>query len=360
MTKRIVFALLFVIALPVFGGTNRWTAGAPPQAECDPNYIRCSNAVGLAVDPLNENILYVAYSTGKQQASDRHGIWRSDDGGATWTRLPVGEIDWPVAVRISPVDGMLYLLTRSSLYRSPNGGALWQKMTSPAFYVDSTDLICDPLDASVLYLAQANACGFGNCIEGGVKRSDDRGQHWSDAGLKKVTVSQLAIDPVDSSTVYAVSEGRLYQSGNRGGSWKTITPTGAPSISTVVVDPTVSSVVYTTGGTYSAPLTGIYKSTDRARTWRLLQDETFKPGGPNLLAIDALHPLQLLATNGYGTVIRSTNGGESWSVFNEGLVGASVRQLIIGASGTTFHAVADNGYVFHYRIAHPRRRVAGK
>ena len=316
----------------------------------------------MALDPLDDDVLYVAFSTGPQQARNRHGLWRSDDRGLTWTRLSLGterEIDRPVAVRISPVDGTIYVLTRVALHRSADRGSTWFQHDGPANYVSNTDLLVDPHNAGTIYVAQEKSCGFGTCIEGGVKRSDDRGKSWRDVGLKKLTVSQLAADPHDASTLHAVSEGKLYQTRNRGSAWKAVTPLGASAISAVAVDPQVSSTIYTTGGTFSTPMTGIYKSTDRAQSWRLLDGDAFTSGGENVIAIDPHNPLQILATTGTGTLIRTTDGGESWQRFQDGLQGADPLQLIVGRNNT-FHAIAENGLLFHYEVAHPRRRAAEK
>ena len=357
MTLRSLAAVFLFSALPAAAGVNRWTEGSPPHAACDvpgPNY--CSEVTSIALDPFDERVIYAAMSSGPFQAADRHGLWRSDDGGTSWVRLPLQLDNAPVSVGVAK-NGALYVLSKSSFHRSLDGGRTWTHSSLPVDYVNSTDLAVDPRNGNTLFVSQENFCWLG-CTGGGVWRSDDGGNHWKAIGLGKTFVSRVAVDPTDSSTVYATTfEGQLFQTRNGGGSWKDVTP-GGP-ISMVVVDPIVPSTVYAVTGTFAQPFTGVFKSTDRAKSWRLIQDARLKDGGTTtVIAIDPVRPLNLLATMGYGTVVRSVDGGESWSLFDDGLAGFFRSQLVIAPSGGVFHAVLENGFIYHYTLVPPRRRAS--
>jgi hypothetical protein len=83
-----------------------------------------------------------------------------------------------------------------------------------------------------------------------------------------------------------------------------------------------------------------------------------------VLAIDSLHPLQLVAASGpglgYGNVARSVDGGESWNVLQDAAMTIYPNELLVGSTGADFHAITANGFIYHYSLVHPRRRAAGK
>lgn len=345
--------------MPAVAGVNRWTEGSPPHAACEsPGPTYCSEVTSIALDPFDERVIYAAMSSGPYGVADRHGVWRSDDGGTSWTRLPLQLDNAPVTVGVAK-NGALYVLSEWSFHRSLDGGATWGHSSLPKDYVNNTDLAVDPRNGNILFASQQIVCVFG-CTGGGVWRSDDGGNHWKAIGLDKTFVSRVAVDPTDSSTLYATTfEGHLFQTRNGGGSWKDVTP-GGP-VSMVVVDPIIPSTVYAVTGTFSQSFNGVFKSTDRAKSWRLIRDARLTDGGTtNVIAIDPVRPLNLLATMGYGTVMRSMDGGESWSFFNDGLASFFRSQLVIAPSGVVFHAVLENGFIYHYTLVPPRRRATAQ
>ena len=374
VTRRASIAafLTCLLAAAVQGGVNRWTEGGPPRAtECSFGALPCSEVAAIALDPFDENILYAILYTGSLDPEYRHSLWRSEDGGESWTRLRFRSrdvYDPLLSLAISPNDPQtMYVLSRQKFFRSADGGNTWTESTLPEWYVWNTAMAVAPANGNTIYVGQEKSCGFGVCIDGGVYRSDDGGRRWREAGLEHQTIASLATDPSDPSTVYAVTnEGRLFQSRNRGGSWSDVGPKGAP-VTMVAVDPVSSSTLYATPrGTN--PLAGIYKSADRGKSWRLIEGENLGGGGHNIITIDAIHSMHLLATSGFGTVIRSTNGGETWTRLHDGITGPPTGidriggpvQLLIAPSGWTFHAVYEGGHVFHYQLVPPRRRAVRK
>lgn len=375
MTRRnspIAVFLGCFIAAAAHGGVNRWTEGGPPRAtECFPGSLPCSEVAAIALDPFDERILYAILYTASINPEYRHSLWRSEDGGETWTRLLFrsrDSYDPLLSLAISPNDPRtIYVLSRNMFFRSVDGGNSWAESTLPEWYVWNTVMAVAPGNGNTLYVGQEKSCGFGVCIDGGVYRSDDGGRRWREAGLEHQTIAALATDPSDPATVYAVTDqGKLFQTRNRGGSWSDVGPKGAV-VTMVVVDPVSSSTIYATPRSDN-PVAGMYKSTDRGKSWRRIEGENLGIGGHNIITIDAIHSLHLLATSGYGTIIRSTNGGETWSRFNDGITGppngidriGGAVQLVIAPSGWTFHAVFEGGHVFHYQLVPGRRRAVRK
>src|SRR6267378_453737 len=135
---------------------------------------------------------------------------------------------------------------------------------------------------------------------------------WTTSGPEGSSISCLAIDPLSSTTLYAVGGG-LFKSTDRGRSWDFIGPDGACPL---VIDPlTPTTLYYPTSS-------GVAKSTDGGSTWRSLE---IAPGlrlmGVTALAIDPQTPTTLYAgawskpyvdRQGEG-VFKTTDGGETWA-----------------------------------------------
>ncbi len=89
----------------------------------------------LAFDPLNPNIIYAG--TGERfydRAVQGAGIFKSTDGGATWTQL-AATANWLYVSSISAlpgVTGTLLAATDSGIYRTTNGGGTWTPISIPA------------------------------------------------------------------------------------------------------------------------------------------------------------------------------------------------------------------------------------
>lgn len=116
------------------------------------------------MDPTNPDILYEAVHQRRRHVytyiggGAESGVYKSTDGGATWTQLKSGLPSSPmgrVGLAISPADpNYIYAICeaengQSGTYRSTNKGASFEKRssysTSGNYY---QELICDPIDVN--------------------------------------------------------------------------------------------------------------------------------------------------------------------------------------------------------------------
>ena len=153
------------------------------------------------------------------------GVWRSADGGATWKRVLFGGKDLPDrhapvnALAVDPVNAkVVYAATdtgfNAGVWRSADGGATWtQSTTGLPNHFRLNALALDPKSTSTLYVGTNGD---------GVYKSTDAGRTWAPTGeaLRKEIVLSLAVDPGASATIYAGTMGAgVFKSTDGGVSW---------------------------------------------------------------------------------------------------------------------------------------------
>ncbi|HKQ57299.1 MAG TPA: FlgD immunoglobulin-like domain containing protein, partial [Candidatus Eisenbacteria bacterium] len=169
----------------------------------------------LAMDPTNPQVIYAGTGEGfgAQGFVRGLGVFKTEDGGAHWTQLPAtanAGFHWVNEVVISPNDHLrLYAATRHGVWRSPDGGVSWTLVlanptyaTAPAVSNGSssgcTDIaIRTDRNPDVLFAA------FGIFDPDGLFRSDDSGDTWLGYALPNYQGRMsLAIAPGNNDRIY--------------------------------------------------------------------------------------------------------------------------------------------------------------
>ena len=273
------------------------------------------DAIAIVVAPNAPNVIYEATTD---------GIYRSSDGGATWTKgtgtgLQSGSFIGGMAVHPTN-SSTVFIGVFSGLLKSTDGGNTWNPVvTAPLTFGTISCIVFDPSTPSTMYV------GAGN----GAFKSTDSGATWvtqNNFGVPGTpNVRALAIDPTAPLTVYAGTFGNgLFKSTNGGSVWTAMNNgMGGPSptfINTVVIDPANSATIYTGHGSIG----GINKSTNGAASWTLLTN-----GIPQFNPVNALAATTsgVFASVGSTGIIKTTNGGTNWTPANTGLWNLSVRAI---------------------------------
>ena len=279
------------------------------------------NARRLAVSAAQPQVVYVTLYSPPSQSPWQGGIYRSDDGGSTWTPR-VNGLDKSVGkpgdaaeitsnydyLAVSPTDpDILYAANTSwvapGIWRTTNGGASWSSTIAPAFdrgWINfwgpsATSLSMSPLDPQRLY--------FGT--SGQIYRTDDGGNTWL---------------PVYSRT-------------NPDG---TVTGTGleVTALQSIFVHPTdpnrllfgyydIGLLISADGGrSFRRSVSGIPTSNNNSFFWAL-----FDRGNAD----------HLWGTFGQwdtnqGVLAQSSDGGQNWTTITTNLPAARIRELIFDAS----------------------------
>ena len=277
--------------------------------------FRGGRTVAISGVPGQPNVFYMAPNNG--------GVWKTTDFGRTWNPIfdgqPSGQPN-----NDQPTDD----------HRSGSIGALAVAPSSPnTIYVGSGEGLRRP-DLSV-----------GN----GIYKSTDAGRTWQHLGQRDGAlrdaeqIGSILVDPKDANRVFVAALGHpygpnaargVYRSLDGGETWQKVLykddNTGAIDLS---FDPRNAQVIFasmwasrrppwTTDGSYDAPGSGLYKSTDGGDHWRQitkgLPTEADKLGRIGL-AVSQSDPDRMYAlvdARNNGGVYRSDDAGESWQLVN--------------------------------------------
>jgi uncharacterized protein (TIGR03437 family) len=241
---------------------------------------------------------HVNYATYLGGSGDEEGraIAVDSSGDAYVTGVAHNSTDFPAVNAAQPAAGGAFI------YRTDDGGSTW---TTAGNGIKSAVgvLTVDPTNGSIVYAALSS---------GGLVKTTDSGATWTvvGSGLGTQGLSSLAVDPLSPATLYAADGNTLYKSVDGGSTWKNVgaaTPlttnsTGGPVL--VAVDPAHSGVLYATRS-WAA------KSVDGGTTWQML------PGAFNSsiqqFAVDPSNTSRLYLS-GYETGFRkSVDGGSTWT-----------------------------------------------
>lgn len=184
--------------------------------------LKNSEHIGkIIVHPSNEHIIWVAaYGPLWSSGGDR-GVYKSTDGGQTWTRtLFVSEHTGIAEIAIDPNNpDVLYASAHqrrrheytyigggpeSALYKSNDGGQTWKEINSglPKGDMGRVGLAVSPADPNVVY-----AIVEARYDKGGVFRSSNKGESWSKQGSFSTSgnyYQEIFCDPKDVNKIFAM------------------------------------------------------------------------------------------------------------------------------------------------------------
>ena len=295
-------ALVVVCTQAAAAGTGTWTRTGPFGG----------GITAVVLDPASSATVY---------ASSLNGIFKSTDGGTSWSN-PAGE-GKPGLVNEMAIgtDGVLYAKLgsgRSGVFKSTDAGASWAEVNASRANAIAVDRSISP----TVYLGVSGQ---------GVLRSSDGGTTWtsSDTGIEGLAVQAIAVDPVTPSTVYGgTSRDGVFKSTDSGQNWVAFN-TGIEStrVRAIAIDPVTPSTVFVaTDGD------GVLKSADSGVSWSSVS--TGLPTAVETLALDPVTPTTVFA-GAFGEIFKSTNSGALWSSLTLPGVGVQVDALAVDPSSTS-------------------------
>ncbi len=243
----------------------------------------------IAIAPSSHNTIYVGTgeANNRQSASWGAGMYKSLDGGKTWMHIGLDATQAIGRIVVNPHDSNIVYVAalgglwgpnhERGLYKSTDGGKTWTQSLFISDNTGVTDVAIDWADPGTLYAAaytrRRTEWGFnGGSTEGGIYKTEDAGATWTKltAGLPyenggDVGRIGLAIYRRDTNIVYARiqhARGGIYRSEDKGATWTRMSDMDSRPMyfGLMVVDPNNDLRVW-------APAAALYFSEDGGKTW---------------------------------------------------------------------------------------------
>lgn len=323
---------------PVLGGSVSYVSDDRGASWIAGSGLPNSPVAVLAVDPLNPLTVYA----GLGNCSKSGGVFKSSDGGNAWR--PSGLAGR--FIRTIVIDPQNPSTLYADTSKSTDGGGSWTAMTFPenTHVLGAETLAIDPVNTTTLYIvSDGGSCGEA-VFPSSFLKTTDGGRTWDKVrnGGTTFGASSVSIDPRNPSTVYA-SSGNLFKSTDSGNTWR-VPYDGTRTLSVLAIDPTSTSTLYLKelGVSSTPPLEffeNLLKSTDGGATFVTLISK-----GPSItsLVVDSTNSSTLYAaTNVRGNprgVIKSTDGGLNWSATD--LNGMLINTLALDSLNSRLYAGA--------------------
>jgi photosystem II stability/assembly factor-like uncharacterized protein len=223
----------------------------------------------VAFDPSNPGVVIAG--------GDNSGIYRSTDGGQSWSSANAGmstRLQIQVAsIAFSPtVVGKVYAAvgfqgTGGGLLVSTDDGRTWSLRSSVPQFSASINTDASGLPprhprstGTLLQFDDAEGFIYAATFQDGVMRSDDDGDTWTTLGLAGEHLRSLAMDPADPHVLYASAYGD--------GIWKTTTASTTGTFSKLTNAPAIAEdLAFVGSGLYAVGPNGLFRSWDGGAIW---------------------------------------------------------------------------------------------
>jgi hypothetical protein len=283
----------------------------------------------LAIDPADPKVVLAATD---------HGVFRSADGAATWaqTSLATGTV-WTVGFDLRKPNPALAGLEGGGVARSDDGGVTWKASTAG---------LPSPTVRALAFGLSGMAAGTTD----GVAVSVD-GTAWQNVGLQGFDISALGMSAnTPQITLVAAADhvpvgtsGHLFRNAGLAAAWEQLTAGPAQAVvSSLAVGPLpadtqIRALIATTSA-------GVFRSGDGGTNWTKVYPASGQDAATNATltatAFSPLDPKLVYAGNdaggsGGGDLLRSTDGGLTFSPYDDGLPPAGRNVGAIAISPTS-------------------------
>jgi photosystem II stability/assembly factor-like uncharacterized protein len=318
----------------------------------------------IAVAPSDANVIYAGSGEADMRSDIQHGdgMYKSTDAGKTWKHIGLDDTRQIGRIAVDPKDpNVVYVAalghqygpnTQRGVFKSTDGGATWSRVLYKDQNTGAIDLALDPADPDTIYASlwqtrrpPWNVYPPSNGPGSGLYKSSDAGKTWTHItghGFPSTGSGQalghigIAVSPAEHHRVYTMVDtndpktGGIYRSDDGGATWTHTDNEGRIwkrgwYFGQITADPKNPDEVY-------AMNTSTYRSTDGGKSFTAIKGS---PGGDDYHAlwIDPTDPNRMVLGGDQGVIV-SLDGAKTWSSwFNQ-----STAQI--------YHVVTDNRFPY--------------
>jgi photosystem II stability/assembly factor-like uncharacterized protein len=317
------------------GGLFRTTDGGASWVPLTDGKVPVASTGSVAVSESDPNVIYLGTGSDdiRSNVSIGRGVYKSTDGGKTWSFAGLYDAGQIGAVRIHPTNPNVAWVAavgnafkpnaERGVFKTTDGGKTWRKVLFLSDSTGAADLELNPANPDVVYVWMWHGerkpwtiiSGAPDAVNGSFYKSTDGGEHFTKItnGLPTGLVGKgnIAVTAANPNRVYALVEakpgGGMYRSDDQGQSWTQVSDfaqliTRPFYYTTIGADPTNADVLY-------AGAENFYKSTDAGKTWTTMRT----PHGDNHdIWINPHNGQTMIQANDGGANV-SYDGGRTWS-----------------------------------------------
>jgi photosystem II stability/assembly factor-like uncharacterized protein len=268
----------------------------------------------VAIDPGDSQIFYagVSATNARPAAENGAGVYKSKDGGRSWTRIPSIAGISVYCLAIWEKDRQVMVAgTNHGVYRSSDAGESWERISPEENYElqGVMSIAIDPRNAGIVYAGTPHLPW----------KTADGGASWHNIHngmIDDSDVFSIRIDQHHPERVWASACSGIYGSSTAGASWTKLPGIPSDNRRTHVIaqDPKHRSTLY------AATTLGLWKSTSGGSSWRKTMGDSI-----NALVMDS-EGVMYLAVDQRG-LLKSEDGGETFRAINHGYVSRTITTM---------------------------------
>ncbi len=330
--------------------------------------IMSGRITDLELHPKNDRIIYAGTAGG--------GVWKSANGGATYTPIFDDYCQSIGAVELDPSDpdntvyvGTGEVWTRNSvsvgdgLYKTVDGGSSWNKIG-----FEKSERIAgiqvNPANRDEIYVAVLGPL-WSDSEERGLYKTTDGGKTWNKILFvsKRAGASDLTLDPKDPNTIYVAfwevrrlpwvfdsggEQSGLYKSTDGGKTFAKIHngfPPGKLGRLAIAVAPSNPKVLYTVVEGKPDERKGLYRSDDAGASWKQLNNDfgiVVRPFYFSRIEVDPKNPDVVVKAGLLGSISR--DGGKTFK--NLGPNHSDVHDIVFSINNSDHMHIATDGGIY--------------